>query len=123
LEMCFRDVSSSPVAVAVERNVTPDIILPYDETFQLQLSYMSEPGKSECTASTPLPERQEEFDGNSSLLSTRSPFQVDVKSPNTSPSVRIDVSDSSMCLSMSFDESSFEDADYSQVSFIIILSF
>ena len=107
--MYLRDESSSPVAVAVEGNVTSDITFPEDENFQLQLSYVSESGNAECISSTPLPERQED---------------INVKSPNTSLSVRIDVSDSNMGsnnLSMTFDESSLEDVNNSNVSFIIIL--
>ena len=107
--MYLRDESSSPVAVAVEGNVTSDITFPEDENFQLQLSYVSESGNADCISSTPLPERQEDFN---------------VKSPNTSLSVRIDVSDSNMGsnnLSMTFDESSLEDVNNSNVSFIIIL--
>ena len=107
--MYLRDESSSPVAVAVEGNVTSDITFPEDENFQLQLSYVSESGNAECISSTPLPERQED---------------INVKSPNTSLSVRIDVSDSnvgSIYLSMTFDESSLEDVNNSNVSFIFIL--
>ena len=107
--MYLRDESSSPVAVAVEGNVTSDITFPEDENFQLQLSYVSESGNAECISSTPLPERQED---------------INVKSPNTSLSVRIDVSDSNVGsnnLSMTFDESSLEDVNNSNVSFIIIL--
>ena len=107
--MYLRDESSSPVAVAVEGNVTSDITFPEDENFQLQLSYVSESGNADCISSTPLPERQED---------------INVKSPNTSLSVRIDVSDSNVGsnnLSMTFDESSLEDVNNSNVSFIIIL--
>ena len=107
--MYLRDESSSPVAVAVEGNVTSDITFPEDENFQLQLSYVSESGNADGISSTPLPERQED---------------INVKSPNTSLSVRIDVSDSnvgSIYLSMTFDESSLEDVNNSNVSFIFIL--